>query len=453
MLSFGHKACWAAGIAAFLSACASTSGTGPKSADFYADIPPPTPSTAASRYQIYDTSSAPPRPAFESERIPPPTSLTTPAYTVPSRAEEEQRTTAERLAQWQRSGNGLSSMTTTGAVTNGVQPALIPVVQTSVVQQTAAAAAPAGYASTDYYAGASNIGAGATIPPMPQSARPGECYALVRTPEQYRTLRRDYVARPGYDGVQVSPARYQSATQDYITQEGYERLEVIPATFKTVTEQVEVTPPSTRYLASEPVYESVTEQVLEKPATQTWKRGRGPIQKLDNSTGEVMCLVEEPAVYRTVTRKVLKTQPTMREVQVPGEYRTVARRVIDQPAQVRRVAVAEQHSTMQVQKLVAPAAYQTVRVPDQMGSYTTRELASPATLEWRPVLCETNMKDTTIRRVQDALRSAGFDPGSSDGRAGARTLDALNAYQRSKGLPEDRYLNLQTLQALGVSYG
>lgn len=451
MLSFGHKACWVSGLAALLSACAS--GSGPSSPDFYSDIPPPTPSSSVSRYQIYDAGIAtPPRPAFESERIPPPSALATPAYTVPSRAEEEQRNTAERLAQWQRSGNGLSSMTTTGAVTNGVQPALVPAVQTSLAQTTVVQSASAGYASTDYYAGASNIGAAATIPPMPQTARPGECYALVRTPEQYRTLQRDYVARPGYDGVQVTPARYRSALQDYVTQEGYERLEVIPATFKTVTEQVEVTPPSTRYLASEPAYETVTEKVLEKPATQIWKRGRGPIQKLDNSTGEVMCLVEEPAVYRTVTRKVLKTQPLMREVQVPGEYRTVTRRVIDQPAQVRRVAIAEQHATVQVQKLVVPAAYQTLRVPDQMASYSMRELAAPATLEWRAVLCETNIKDSTVRRVQDALRSAGFDPGPSDGRAGARTLDALNAYQRSKGLPEDRYMNLQTLQALGVGY-
>jgi peptidoglycan hydrolase-like protein with peptidoglycan-binding domain len=57
-----------------------------------------------------------------------------------------------------------------------------------------------------------------------------------------------------------------------------------------------------------------------------------------------------------------------------------------------------------------------------------------------------------VRRVQDALRTRGFDPGPSDGHVGRRTLDALNAYQRASGLPEDRYLNLQTLQSLGVSY-
>jgi peptidoglycan hydrolase-like protein with peptidoglycan-binding domain len=86
-----------------------------------------------------------------------------------------------------------------------------------------------------------------------------------------------------------------------------------------------------------------------------------------------------------------------------------------------------------------------------MGSVTARELTAPATLEWRPVLCETNMNDSTVTRVQRALKSAGFDPGPIDGKAGGKTMDALNAYQRSKGLPEDRYLNLQTLQSLGVS--
>jgi hypothetical protein len=432
MLSFKRRALVATGLAALLPACAGTGGS-------YDEIPPPPPAIGAAGYAGYDTG-APPWPAFEFETIPPPSALSTPAYKRASRAEEEQHTTAERLAQWQRSGNDLSSMTSTGAVTSGVQPALIPVVQGSA----------AGFANTDYYAGAGELGAG--IPPLPQNARPGECFALVRTPAQYRDVQRAYVARPGYDAVQLTPARYQMASQEISTQESYERLEVIPATYKTVTEQVEITPPTTRVLAGEPKYQTVTEKVLEKPATQVWKRGRGPIQKVDEATGEIMCLVEEPAVYRTVTRKVLKTQPTMRQTQVPGETRTVTRRVIDQPAQVRRVVVPEQHATVAADQRAAPAAYQRLRLPDQQAAYTTREPAAPATLEWRPVLCEANIRNSTVRQVQDALRNAGFDPGPSDGRAGKRTLDALNAYQRSKGLPEDRYLNLSTLQALGVSY-
>lgn len=430
-------------------------------------IPPPTMTGPA-----YPQPVTTPRPSFEFETaaIPPPTAV--PAYKQPSRAEEEQRITAQRLAQWQRSGQGLSSITTTGAVTSGIQPAIVPVVTTATsapyslpsqpvlmpaVATTAAptmmpavaTGAPMGYAQTDYYAG--DIYAGAAIPTMPQSARPGECFALVRTPEQYRSATREFVMRPGYDSVQVTPARYQTEMQSYVAQEAYEKLEIVPATFKTVTERVEISPPTTRMLASEPVYETVTERIVETPARQVWKRGRGPVERVDSATGEIMCLVEEPAVYKTVTRKVLKQQPQVREVQVPGEYRSMTRRVIDQPAQVRRVVVPEQRATMQVQKLVSPASYQTVRVPDQMGSYTTREMVAPATLEWRPVLCETNMSNDTVVRVQRALQAAGFDPGPIDGKAGRRTMDALNAYQRSKGLPEDRYLNLQTLQSLGVA--
>ena len=463
MLRDKQKALATAGLSALMTAvlcgCVSTPVADSGAYNTGANIPPPTgvipPPQSTSRFPVYNESgTTPPRPSFEFENtLPDPRA--TPAYKKSTRADDEQRITAERLAQWQRSGSGLSSITTTGLVTQGVQPALVPAVQTrysAPVMQTAVLTDSPGYAQTDYYAGDYTGGSGgAVIPPMPQSARPGECYALVRTPEQFRSVSRDYVVRPGYDSIQVTPARYESQQQSYVSNESYERLEIIPATFKTVSEQVEISPPSVRYMASEPVYETVSERIMETPARQTWKRGRGPIQRVDNATGEVMCLVEEPAVYKTVTRKVLKQQPQMREVQVPGEYRTMTRRVVDQPAQVRRVVVPEQRSSMTVQRLVAPASYNTVRVPDQMGSVSARELTAPSTLEWRPVLCETNMTDSTVTRVQRALKSAGFDPGPVDGKAGGKTMDALNAYQRSKGLPEDRYLNLKTLQSLGVS--
>ena len=42
-----------------------------------------------------------------------------------------------------------------------------------------------------------------------------------------------------------------------------------------------------------------------------------------NATGEIMCLVEEPAVYKTVRKKVIKTPATTRTVEIPAEYKTV----------------------------------------------------------------------------------------------------------------------------------
>ena len=60
------------------------------------------------------------------------------------------------------------------------------------------------------------------------------------------------------------------------------------------------------------------------------------------------------------------------------------------------------------------------------------------------------MTRDAIRRLQQALSARGFDPGAVDGVLGRRTMEAVNAYQRSNGLPVDRYLNMETVRSLGV---
>ena len=52
---------------------------------------------------------------------------------------------------------------------------------------------------------------------------------------------------------------------------------------------------STRLETVPAQYETVTEEVLVRPAYTTWKKGTGPIQRIDQATGEIMCLVEVPA--------------------------------------------------------------------------------------------------------------------------------------------------------------
>ena len=52
--------------------------------------------------------------------------------------------------------------------------------------------------------------------------------------------------------------------------------------------------------------------------------------------------------------------------------------------------------------------------------------------------------------VRAALKKAGFDPGAIDGRVRDTTMGAVNAYQRSKNLPVDPYINIDTVKALGI---
>lgn len=85
-------------------------------------------------------------------------------------------------------------------------------------------------------------------PPLPSSARAGQCYVLVQESPRYRNVTREVDA----------PARYRT----------------------------------------------VTERVLVEPETTTWRSNCAPDRGVANSTGETACLVRQPARYETVTRRV-----------------------------------------------------------------------------------------------------------------------------------------------------
>ena len=383
-----------------------------------------------------------------------------PGFPATSNGQYEQKRTAELLAESQMRNSGVRSSSTVGRLDDRMQvtrrssdsadtytrTSSVPPPAPVYSNYTVASAAPVVSAPTygAGYAPGSN-----SIPPMPD-ARAGECFALVKIPEQFRTYQKEYELRAASERVETTPPRYEMVTEQYVVREAYERMEVVPATFRTVTEQVEVAPPSVRYQSTEPVYENITEQVLEQPARTVWKRGSGPIQRIDNATGEIMCLVEEPAVYKTVTRRVLKTPAQVQEIPVPGQVGTVTKQVIDRPAEVRRVVVPEQIGTRTVRKLVEPGGVRRIPVPAQMGTTTVRELVEPGRLEWRAVLCQTNMNPDVISRVQTALANNGYNPGPVNGRLGPETIAALNQYQRARQLPVDQYLNMETVRSLGV---
>lgn len=56
-----------------------------------------------------------------------------------------------------------------------------------------------------------------------------------------------------------------------------------------------------------------------------------------NGDDDVMCLVEIPARFETVSKSVLKTAATTREVDVPAEFATVTRQVVDTAASFQRL--------------------------------------------------------------------------------------------------------------------
>jgi hypothetical protein len=319
----------------------------------------------------------------------------------------------------------------------------------------------------------------------------GSCLTQYYLPAQFKQEEVRVLKTAAYDKIEIEPAAYEWAEEKVLVKEASKQVVEVPAEFEVVTEKVMVA-----------------------PATTAWKKGRGPVQRIDNSTGEIMCLVEIPAKYETVERKVIKTPATTKEVEIPAEYKVQRVRKLVKPAQERRIKVeptyetlkktvkvadakffwhpdwedkpkgqptghticlretpakmAEvkqrkvktpasiteveipaEYKTIKVRKLVKPAEQKRIDIPAVVETVAKKVKVSDERMEWRSVLCETNMTPSIMTELQKALKAAGFDPGPIDGSIGAQTMRAVDDYQREKGL-ERGGLTLSTLKSLGL---
>ena len=193
---------------------------------------------------------------------------------------------------------------------------------------------------------------------IPPNARTGECYAKVLFPAKYET----------------KTERFQISEEQQV----FERM--IPAQYEVKTERVKV-----------------------KDARKYWKSGKGPITRVDQVTGEILCLVEEPAEYRTITKQVLISP--------------------EKPV------------------------YQTV--PAKFDTVTKRNMIQAERWEWQRILCETNLSSDAILKIQGALSQKGY-PVNVEGVLGQDTLRAIDSYQLTHGLAS-RGITHETLSHMGVS--
>jgi hypothetical protein len=210
-----------------------------------------------------------------------------------------------------------------------------------------------------------------------------------------------------------------------------------------------VKPAELRYEVVPPAFATVDEEILVKEAHTTWKVGRGPIERIDTATGEIMCRVDVPAEYANVEKTVVETPVAITEVEAPAEYVTVEKQVVVEPARTVEVEVPAEYRTVEVQRLVAPAETVRTKVPAEYDVVERTVKVSDGHLEWRSILCETNTTPDVIRRLQTALGEAGYDAGPVDGSLGYMTRRAVEAFQRDHDLPTGE-LTMETLDALGV---
>lgn len=242
---------------------------------------------------------------------------------------------------------------------------------------------------------------------VPPNAVPGKCYARCFVEDKYGYVNETVVDQP------------QTVKQMKL-----------PALSKTVFDTIVIVPQQTKTIGIPAQYETITEQVMITPATTKWVKGKADAGCLsaDPADCQVMCLVEIPAVYKTVSKEVLKNQAYSREETTPMQYKVVAKEIVIEKERIVEV--------------VTPATYKTVqkRVVVEKGGYQV----------WREILCSDDLTQEKIVEIQKALLNAGYNPGPIDNVFGSMTKTALIQYQKDKGLPVGN-LNLETLKSLGVN--
>ncbi|RCW72410.1 peptidoglycan-binding domain-containing protein [Pseudorhodoferax soli] len=92
-----------------------------------------------------------------------------------------------------------------------------------------------------------------------------------------------------------------------------------------------------------------------------------------------------------------------------------------------------------------------VKVPELQYA-STGHVAAEVTLPFMLILEDPNTASPLVRKVQRALKNAGFDPGKIDGEYGPHTVAAVEAFQMSSKLVSDGVVGPATAKKLGVDW-
>ncbi len=271
------------------------------------------------------------------------------------------------------------------------------------VTRTYESGCPSGYYEEGSAGGQGSTIAGATVANETGS---GPCVRISTIPAKYETVTEQVLKKEASTRLQVVPATYETVTEQVEVKPATYRSETIPAEYETVTEQVLAKDASTRIERVPASYETVTETIETSPASTKWVKKKADRNCLSADPNDclVWCLVEVPAQYRTVTKRVrqgcaagytdngddctktvdipaeyktrtwrkLKTAATTRQIEVPAEYKTISRQVVKTPATTTSVEIPAEYTTRSIQKMVSPAAVSVARKPKLSSSYTEK---------------------------------------------------------------------------------
>ncbi len=284
---------------------------------------------------------------------------------------------------------------------------------------------------------------------VPPNAKAGECYAKVLTPEEYTTKTEQKLLTESVEKFKVTEPTYKDVKYKIIDKaESFEYV-FTPATYKCVENKVMVAPEKITYKIIPATFKEIEEKVLVSEAHEVWKKGEGPITKIDNHTGEIMCLVKVPAKYKIVKSKVIDEPERVEKVVTPAVYKNIKAKVVDKEASYKKIIIPATYKTITVQEIDKEASTTKYVTDETYQTVNSTYVSKPAELKWERILCQTNTNKNVIKELQQELSNRNYNPGPIDGVYGKETMKALTAFQVDNNLSSGA-LTLESLDALGI---
>ena len=232
---------------------------------------------------------------------------------------------------------------------------------------------------------------------------PGEIMCWVEIPAKYEVIATKVLKTPATTKVVEIPAEYKTVSVRKMVKAAMDKHNNIPAEFTDVTKQVKV-----------------------EDARFGWFAGDDAVPQNAVETGQEICYIDRPAEFEIVEKRVIKT-----------------------PASFETVEVAPEYDVVRIEKLVSAAEEKRIQVPAVTEMVSKQVKVADSRLEWRRVLCETNMTKGIVTNIQKALTREGYEVGPADGVIGGATLRAVESFQMKNDLDRGG-LTYETLDALKV---
>lgn len=291
---------------------------------------------------------------------------------------------------------------------------------------------------------------------------------IVVSPAIYKTIRKKIITNNTTTKLISVPIKYEKVKEDVTIEparsewrkttckdRGCDESEVVclvevPRTFKMITKKVILKPAIAKKVNIEPTYTYVSSEVLVKPATTktivipakykiinkrkkveneryfwTDSRDKDAYTRLKNKCDKI-CLVEIPAIYKNISKKI-----------------------VVKPTTTKKVTVEEKYTTVRIKQIIKPAFFKTITVPAEYIEVRVEKERTKGFAKWIPIVCESTMNSTLVKKIQIALKYQGYYSGEIDGEWGFEEKDAIRAYQKAKGLSVTR-LSIETMKSLGI---